>query len=50
MRDIRENPDYIDELIGLGANMTPTFRIGSEVIIGFDQGKIKEAWEKLNQS
>lgn len=45
VRDIREKPEYIDELVQMGANMTPTFKIGDEMIIGFDPDKIKAAWE-----
>ncbi len=45
VRDIRENPDYIDELVKLGSSATPTFVIGDDVYMGFDQNKIKAAWD-----
>jgi len=43
IRDIRKNPEYIDELIALGSNATPTFKIGEKVLIGFDPEQIKAA-------
>jgi glutaredoxin len=49
-RDIRENPEYIDQLINLGANATPTFVIGEEVITGFNPEKIQEAWRAYSAS
>jgi glutaredoxin len=49
-RDIRVNPDYVDELIKLGANATPTFVIGEEIIYGFNQAKIQEAWTAYSAS
>jgi glutaredoxin len=43
-RDIRENPDFLDEIIQLGAAATPVTIIhsdsGEEVIYGFDQDKL----------
>jgi glutaredoxin len=44
-RDIRKNDKYLQELIGLGASATPAFVIGDNVILGFAQDKIKQAWE-----
>jgi hypothetical protein len=48
VRDIRQNPDYINELINLGAQATPTFKIGDTVIVGFNPAKITEAWTAFN--
>ncbi len=44
-KDIRSNPQYIQELQQLGASATPTTVIGDEVIIGFDKMEIQK---KLN--
>jgi glutaredoxin len=44
VRDIRQNTDYIDELINLGASMTPTFVIAEQVLIGFQPDELKKAW------
>ncbi len=41
-RDIRENPEYVKELLEIGAQATPTTIIGDEVIMGFDRAKISE--------
>ena len=46
VRDIRAEPKYIDELIELGVGATPAFRIGDEVIVGFNPDAIKEALAK----
>ncbi|MGB8957017.1 MAG: glutaredoxin family protein [Tumebacillaceae bacterium] len=45
VRDIRAEPKYIDELIELGVGMTPAFKIGDEVIVGFDPFAIMDAFE-----
>jgi len=47
-RDIRENEQYFNEAINLGASMTPVTLIENEqgeqtVIHGFDKEKLKEA-------
>jgi len=47
VRDIREDDKYLHELIELGANATPAFVVGDKVVLGFNQGKIKDAWEAL---
>jgi hypothetical protein len=35
----------VDELIKMGSQMTPTFVIGKQVLIGFDPQKLLEAWK-----
>lgn len=45
IRDIRQNDQYVDELIKMGSQMTPTFVIGKQVLIGFDPQKLLEAWK-----
>jgi len=47
VRDIRENDKYLEELINLGANATPAFLIGEQVILGFNQSKIQDAWAAI---
>ncbi|MEH7014277.1 glutaredoxin family protein [Neobacillus niacini] len=43
-KNIRENPQYLDEIVELGASATPATVVedenGSEVILGFDQEKL----------
>jgi hypothetical protein len=43
-RDIRKNPAWIDELLGLGSRSTPTTVIEQDgrrdVIIGFDRARL----------
>lgn len=43
-KNIRENPQYLDEIVELGASATPATVIedenGSEVVLGFDQEKL----------
>ena len=41
-KNIRTNPDALQELIELGSQGTPTTVIDGEVIIGFDRQKIAE--------
>ncbi len=45
-RDIRKNPEYVNELIALGAAATPVTLIkgvtGEEVIFGFDREKLSK--------
>jgi glutaredoxin len=45
-RDIRQNDQYLQELIGLGASATPATVIKDEtseqVVMGFDQEKLAE--------
>ncbi|MFD1735587.1 glutaredoxin family protein [Bacillus salitolerans] len=45
-RDIRKNPEYLDEVIQLGAAATPVTvvksEIGEEVIYGFDYEKLSK--------
>ncbi|TCP59157.1 glutaredoxin [Tumebacillus sp. BK434] len=46
-RDIRKDDKHLQDLINLGAAATPVFLVGDEVIMGYDQGKIKSAWDAL---
>ncbi len=41
-RDIRENPEYVRELLELGAQATPTTLVGETVVMGFDRAKLSE--------
>lgn len=41
-KNIAENDQYVQELIGLGSQGTPTTVIDGEVIIGFDRTALKE--------
>ncbi len=41
-RNIREDPEYVQQLQELGSHSTPTTVIDDEVIIGFDREKISE--------
>jgi len=41
-KDIRQDPDGLQELISLGSYSTPTTVIDGEVIIGFDRKRISE--------
>ncbi len=45
-KDISENDEYRDELMELGSMGTPTLKIGTEVIIGFNRAKIEAALAK----
>lgn len=46
VRDIREKQEYLEELVNLGANATPAFVIGDEVVLGFNKDKIRAALAK----
>lgn len=48
-KDIRKDPIYIDELIRLGSQMTPTFIIGEKVLIGFDPTELLETWNSYKE-
>jgi len=41
-RNIRENPEYLQELQEIGSMSTPTTVIGDEIIVGFDKEKISQ--------
>lgn len=41
-KDIRKDPQALQELIDLGSNATPTTVIDGEVIVGFDRRRISE--------
>nr|WP_263326798.1 glutaredoxin family protein [Neobacillus sp. Marseille-Q6967] len=46
-RDIRENPQYLNEIVDLGAQATPATVVedenGKAVILGFDQEQLEKA-------
>lgn len=41
-KNLAENDEYVQELIGLGSQGTPTTVIGDEVIVGFNREALKE--------
>lgn len=41
VRNVAEDPAALEELAALGLRATPVFRIGEEVIVGFDRGKLE---------
>lgn len=41
-KDVRTDPDAIQELVEMNSQSTPTTVIDGEVIIGFDRQKISE--------
>lgn len=41
MKNIREDPEALQELLKLGAQATPVTVIDGEVVIGFDRGKLE---------
>lgn len=45
-KDIRANPQYLNEIVELGASATPATVIedekGSQVVLGFDQERLSE--------
>ena len=43
-KDITVNPDYIQELIALGSQGTPTLLIDDQVLIGWDPRRFRELW------
>lgn len=49
-RDIRENPQYMQEIIDLGAAATPVLVVGEQVLMGFQPEKVKAAWEALQSA
>jgi hypothetical protein len=40
-KNIREDPQALEELLKLGVRATPVTVIDGEVIVGFDRGKIE---------
>lgn len=46
VRDIRENPKYLEEVIELGASMTPVIVMGDTVFMGFDGEQLQVEWDK----
>lgn len=43
VKNIEEDDSAYDELVALGARAVPTIVIGSEVITGFDQARLRAA-------
>lgn len=45
-RNIRENPQYLNEIVDIGASATPATVVedenGKEVILGFDQERLQK--------
>ena len=41
MRSVAEDPTARQELLALGFRATPVFRIGEEIVVGFDRGKLE---------
>lgn len=41
VRDIRQEPEALDELLRLGYRATPVTVIDGEVVVGFDRGRIE---------
>jgi hypothetical protein len=41
LRNIAEDPSALEELLALGIRATPVIRVGEEVIVGFDRGKLE---------
>lgn len=41
-RDVRADPQAVEELIGLGSRSTPTTLVGGEVVIGFDRLRLDQ--------
>ncbi len=39
-KDVQADPQALRELMDLGSRSTPTLRVGSEVMIGFDPEKL----------
>lgn len=42
IKDIRDNPAFVQELVDLGSQSTPTLVIEEEVVIGFDPEKLEK--------
>lgn len=49
-RNIRQQPEWLDELVALGSQSTPTTVIedndGKQVVIGFNRGRLMQALHK----
>ena len=43
VKNIEEDDSAYDELVAIGARSVPTIVIGSEVITGFDQARLRAA-------
>ena len=41
-RDIRANPQYVKELIGMGHRATPITMVDGETVVGADREKLDE--------
>ena len=42
-RDVTQNPDWLDELVGSGYTATPMTMIDGKAIVGFDPNKLNGA-------
>jgi hypothetical protein len=40
-KDVQADPQAFRELMDLGSRSTPTLRVGSEVMIGFDPARLE---------
>ena len=41
MKNIREDPEALEELLRLGQRATPVTIIDGEVVVGFDRGRLE---------
>ena len=41
IRNVADDPMALQELLSLGLRATPVFRVGEEIVIGFDRGKLE---------
>lgn len=41
VRNVAEDPAARQELLDLGFRATPVFRVGNEMVVGFDRGKLE---------
>jgi protein-disulfide isomerase len=41
-KDIRADPDALQELLQLGSRGTPTIVVNGEVIVGFNQSRLEQ--------
>ena len=44
-KDVQADPQAFRELMDLGSRSTPTLKVGSEVMIGFDPERLKQMLE-----
>ncbi len=41
MRNVAEDATALEELLALGYRATPVFRVGDDIVVGFDRGKLE---------